>query len=398
MTTAPPESRSLDWITRLISLDTTSRNSNLELIDLVAEEMRRHGLAPTILPNEDGTKANLLATIAAQGGSTDGGVVLSGHTDVVPVDGQDWQTEPFEPQVRDGRLYGRGAADMKSFIGVIVAGLPSLVAAQLTEPVHIALSYDEEVGGGGGAQLVQDLVASGLRPSTCIVGEPTSMRVIAAHKSINLVEITFCKAAHSSLTPQGVNAIEYASRAVVFIRQLADEFKQSGPYDDAYVVPFTTASVNIVNGGIAANIVPDRCTVQLEFRSISGVDAHEVLGRISAHCDELQEQMRQEHPEAGVEVRTLAMVPGLDTGRSSPALALGALLGGTPSTDKVTYGTEAGLFQAAGIETVVCGPGDIQQAHSPNEFIELSQIRACEDLLDRLIQHLDAVTTDGAPA
>jgi acetylornithine deacetylase len=399
MTTAPAESRSLDWITRLISLDTTSRNSNLELIDLVAEEMRRHGLAPTILPNEDGTKANLLATIAAHNGSTDGGVILSGHTDVVPVDGQDWQTEPFEPQVRDGRLYGRGAADMKSFIAVIVAALPSLVAAQLTEPVHIALSYDEEVGCGGGAQLVQDLVASGLRPSTCIVGEPTSMRVIAAHKSINLVEITFRgKAAHSSLTPQGVNAIEYASRAVVFICQLADEFKQSGPYDDAYVVPFTTASVNIVNGGIAGNIVPDLCTVQLEFRTISAVDPHKVLGRISAHCHELQEQMRQEHPEAGVEVRTLAMVPGLDTGTPSPALALGALLGGTPSTDKVTYGTEAGLFQAAGIETVVCGPGDIQQAHAPNEFIELSQIRACEDLLDRLVQHLDAGTTDGAPA
>ena len=201
---------------------------------------------------------------------------------------------------------------------------------------------------------------AGCAPPPASSANPPACGSSRAHKSINLVEITFYgKAAHSSLTPQGVNAIEYASRAVVFIRQLADEFKESGPYDDAYVVPFTTASVNIVNGGIAANIVPDRCTVQLEFRSISGVDAHEVLGRISAHCDELQEQMRQEHPEAGVEVRTLAMVPGLDTGRSSPALALGALLGGTPSTDKVTYGTEAGLFQAAGIETVVCGPGDI---------------------------------------
>ena len=223
------------------------------------------------------------------------------------------------------------------------------------------------------------------------------MRVIAAHKSINLIDITVRGlAAHSSLTPQGVNAIEYASRVVVFVRSLADEFKEHGPYDDAYVVPFTTASVNVIEGGIAGNTVADLCTVQMEFRSIAAVDAHEVLGRIRAYCEELQEQMRREHPGTGIEVATLAMVPGLDTRESSPAIALGALLGGTPSTDKVTYGTEAGLFQAAGIETVVCGPGDIQQAHAPNEFIELDQIRACEALLDRLVQHLSVPDTNGA--
>jgi acetylornithine deacetylase len=399
LTSSPRETldlRSLEWITRLVSLDTTSRNSNLELIDLVAAEMRRHGLSPQILPNEDGTKANLLLTIAAADGSTDGGVVLSGHTDVVPVDGQDWHTEPFAAQIRDGRLYGRGTADMKSFIGVLVSSLPRLAAARLTEPVHLALSYDEEVGCGGGAQLVKDMTSQGVHPTTCIVGEPTSMRVIAAHKSINLFDITVRGlAAHSSLTPQGVNAIEYASRIVVFVRSLGDEFKQHGPYDEAYVVPFTTASVNMIAGGIAGNTVADLCTVQMEFRSIAAVDAHEVLGRIRAYCDELQEEMRREHPGTGIELTPLAMVPGLDTAGSSPAIALGAVLGGTPSTDKVTYGTEAGLFQAAGIETVVCGPGDIQQAHSPNEFIELDQIRACEALVDRLVQHLTVAETNG---
>ena len=397
MTPSAPQVRSLEWITRLVSLDTTSRNPNLELIDLVAAEMRRHGLSPEILPNEDGTKANLLATIAAADGSTHGGVVLSGHTDVVPVDGQDWHSEAFTPEIRDGRLYGRGTADMKSFIGVFVSALPQLVAARLSEPVHIALSYDEEVGCGGGAQLAKDISARGISPRTCIVGEPTSMRVIAAHKSINLLQITVRgRAAHSSLTPQGVNAIEYASRLVVFVRSIADDFKAKGPYDEAYVVPFTTASVNLVDGGIAGNTVADLCTVQMEFRSIADVDPQEVLGRIRAYCDQLQEEMRSEHPSAGIDLEILAMVPGLDTAETSPALALGALLGGTPSTDKVTYGTEAGLFQAAGIETVVCGPGDIQQAHAPDEFIEVDQILACEALVDRLVQHLTAPGTNGA--
>jgi acetylornithine deacetylase len=379
----------LDWITRLVSLDTTSRGSNLELIALVAEELQRHGLTPTILPNADGTKANLVVTIPAHDGTTGGGIALSGHTDVVPVDGQDWDTDPFTPQIRDGRLYGRGTCDMKSFIGVILAALPDLARAPLRAPVHLVLSYDEEVGCLGAAQLVHDLARLGVRPATCIVGEPTGMRVITAHKSINLMELTVHGvAAHSSLTPHGVNAIEYASRAIVFIRSLAEEFKRHGPYDEAYDVPYTTASVNLVDGGTAGNIVADRCMAQFEFRGIGSVDPNEVRARIQAYCDELQETMRHEHAQARVDLRTLAMVPGLETSEASPAAQLGAVLGGIPSASKVTYGTEAGLFQAAGIETIVCGPGEIHQAHTANEFVELDQIRACETFMDNLMLHL----------
>jgi len=388
-----------DWITRLVSLDTTSRGSNLELIDVVSQELRRHGLTPTVLPNDEGTKANLVVTIPARDGRTEGGTALSGHTDVVPVDGQDWDTDPFTAQIRDGRLYGRGTCDMKSFIGVILATLPSLVRAPLSEPVHLVLSYDEEVGCLGGARVVQEMAGLGVRPTTCIVGEPTSMRVISGHKSINLLELTVHGvAAHSSLTPQGVNAIEYASRAISFIRTLAEEFRDQGPYDEAYDVPYTTASVNLVDGGTAGNIVADRCRAEFEFRSIGSVSATKVRARIQAYCDELQETMRQENAQARVELRTLAMVPGLDTDQASPAIRLGALLGGAPTAAKVTYGTEAGLFHAAGIETIVCGPGNIQQAHTANEFVELDQIRACQAFVDNLVTHLSTPTLTAAGA
>jgi acetylornithine deacetylase len=378
-----------DWITRLVSLDTTSRGSNLELIDVVSKELQRHDLTPTILANEDGTKANLVVTIPAHDGRIDGGIALSGHTDVVPVDGQDWDTDPFTAQIRDGRLYGRGTCDMKSFIGVVLATLPDLARVPLSQPVHIVLSYDEEVGCLGAAGMVNELAGLGVRPTICIVGEPTGMRVISGHKSVNLLELTVHGvAAHSSLTPMGVNAIEYASRAIGFIRSLADEFQQQGPYDEAYDVPYTTASVNLVDGGTAGNIVADRCRAEFEFRSIGSVSPAKVRARIQAYCDELQETMRQENTQARVELRTLAMVPGLDTNQASPATRLGALLGGLPSASKVTYGTEAGLFRAAGIETIVCGPGDIHQAHTANEFVTLDQVRACESFLDNLVLHL----------
>jgi acetylornithine deacetylase len=379
----------LDWTTRLVSLDTTSRGSNLELIDLVTKELQRHGLTPTILPNDDGTKANLVVTIPAHDGRTDGGIALSGHTDVVPVDGQDWDTDPFTAELRDGRLYGRGTCDMKGFLGVILASLPDLAHAPLREPVHLLLSYDEEVGCLGAAKMVHDMAELGVRPTTCIVGEATGMRVTTGHKSINLMELTFHGvAAHSSLTPEGVNAIEYAAQAIVFIRSLAEEFKEQGPYDDAYNVPYTTASVNVIDGGIAGNTVPDRCRIQFEFRSIGSVDPEDVRARIQSYCDELEAAMRRENTQARVELRTIAMAPGLDTDKGSSATQLAEDLGGIPSMDKVAFGTEAGLFHAAGIETVVCGPGDVQQAHTANEFIALDQLQACEAFVGNLVRHL----------
>ncbi|SDT29283.1 acetylornithine deacetylase [Friedmanniella luteola] len=385
---------SLPWIERLVAIDTTSRNSNLELVEVLEEEMARLGLAPERIPDATGTKANLVLTLPAADGSTGGGVVLSGHTDVVPVDGQTWSSDPFVPEVRDGRLYGRGTADMKSFIAVIMHKLPELAAAALAEPVHLAFSYDEEVGCLGGAQIAAALGARPEPPRVCVVGEPSSMRVIAGHKSSNLVELAFHgRSAHSSLTPQGVNAIEYAARLVTAVRDLADQRRTEGPYDEAYVVPFTTAGVNVVSGGIATNTVPELCTVRYEFRTVAEDDPEAVIAEITAVARRLEAEMRAEHPSASVEVRVMAQVPSLDASPDGPAAQLAVELGGTASTDKVTYGTEAGQFAQAGIDAVVCGPGDIAQAHAADEYIELDQVVACEQFVDALLARL--TRTDG---
>ena len=391
-----PTPASLPWIERLVALDTTSRNSNLELVEVLEEEMHRLGLEPERIPDATGTKANLVLTLPAADGSTGGGVVLSGHTDVVPVDGQRWSSDPFTPEVREGRLYGRGTADMKSYIGVIMHRLPALAAASLSEPVHLAFSYDEEVGCLGGAQIAEALGARAEPPRVCLVGEPTSMRVIAGHKSSNLVEVTFHgRSAHSSLTPEGVNAIEYAARLVTAVRDLADARRAEGPFDEAYRVPFTTAGVNVVSGGIATNTVPELCTVKYEFRTVSEDDPEAVIAHITARARELEAQMQAEHPEAHVEVAVQAQVPALDSRDDGPAYALAVALGGTASPDKVTYGTEAGQFSDAGIDAVVCGPGDIAQAHAADEYVELAQVEACERYLDALIAHL-STGGDGA--
>ena len=388
-TPSGPTPASLPWIERLVALDTTSRDPNLQLLDVVEEEMHRLGLSPERLPSADGTKANLLLTLPAADGSTGGGIVLSGHTDVVPVDGQRWSSDPFTPEIRDGRLYGRGTADMKSYLGVIMQRLPELAAADLSEPVHLAFSYDEEVGCLGGAQIAAALGARPEPPRVCIVGEPTSMRVIAGHKSSNLVELVFHgRSAHSSLTPEGVNAIEYAARLVTAVRELADARRADGPFDEAYRVPWTTAGVNEVSGGIATNTVPELCTVRYEFRTVSEDDPTAIIDQITARARELEAEMQAEHAEAFVEVNVMAQVPSLDSRDDGPAYRLAAELGGVPSADKVTYGTEAGQFADAGIDAVVCGPGDIAQAHAADEYVELDQIEACERYFDALIAQL----------
>lgn len=380
---------SLPWITRLVSLDTTSRDSNLPLIDVVAEELRRHGIEPTILPTEDGRKANLVATIPAADGATAGGVVLSGHTDVVPVDGQPWSSDPFTPEIRDGRLYGRGTADMKGFIGVALHLLPRMVAAALSEPIHLALTYDEELGCLGGDVLVRQIPTLGLTPRLCFVGEPTSMRVIRAHKTVNVLEVAFHGvAAHSSLTPHGVNAIHHAADLIGHVVGNARRWREEGPYDDGFLVPYTTTGVNVIRGGIASNTVPSECTLQIDFRAVPGVDPAEVVAGIRAEAAAIEQRMQAEHPSARVEVRELSGVPGLNTGADSEAAALAARLGAEASDDKVTYGTEAGQFAGIGIDTVVCGPGDIAQAHGPDEYVSLDQIERCERFVGALIEEL----------
>ncbi|MER5390166.1 acetylornithine deacetylase [Saccharopolyspora sp. NPDC002686] len=384
-----PSTTTLDWIARLIGVDTTSRDSNLPLIDVVADEIRAHGVEPTLIPNAEGTKANLLATFPAADGSTTGGIVLSGHTDVVPVDGQRWSSDPFTSEVRGDRLYGRGACDMKSFVGAVVAKLPQLAAEPLREPVHLAFSYDEEVGCVGVIPLVDEIVRRGLRPRACIVGEPTSMRVIRGHKSITLIRVAFHGlAAHSSLTPQGVNAIEHAAQLVRFVRSTADRFRADGPFDEFFDVPFTTATVNEISGGIAVNTVPAECALSFEFRSVAGVDVDEMIDVFRTEVRRIETEMQAENPGARVEMSVAASTPGLDTAPDAEVIRHVTKWGGEESPAKVTYGTEAGLFQRAGIPTVVCGPGDIAQAHTADEFVELDQIARCEALLDNLVDEL----------
>lgn len=383
-----PAAATLDEIKALIGLDTTSRNSNLAIIDRVSDRLRNHGIEPVLVSDSTGEKANLIATFPAADGSTDGGMVLSAHTDVVPVDGQDWSSDPFAAEVRDGRLYGRGSSDMKSFLGVVVAKIPAMAAEPLAEPIHLAFSYDEEVGCLGAVGLVDAMTAAGLRPRGCIVGEPSGMRIIRAHKSISLIEVGFHGvAAHSSLTPQGVNAIEYAAEFIRFVRALADGFRDHGPYDDAFDVPFTTATVNLVSGGIAVNTVPADCSVSLEFRSIAAVDPGALIDRLRDEAARIEQAMRRENPAARVEFVVPASVPGLDTPGDAEIIGLVSGWGGTPRPDKVAYGTEAGIFARAGIPTVICGPGDIAHAHAPDEFIELDQIVRCEALIDGVIAH-----------
>ncbi|GAB49459.1 acetylornithine deacetylase [Mobilicoccus pelagius] len=395
--TQQPES--LAWIEKLVAIDTTSRDSNLPLVDLVAAELRERGLELHVFPDATGQKANLVATVPAADGSRNGGVVLSAHTDVVPVDGQEWSSDPFTTEIRDGRLYGRGTCDMKGFLGVALHTLPRMLEAELTEPIHLALTYDEEVGCVGGGEIVKQFAEIGLDPRACIVGEPSMMHVIGGHKSMNVVRFTFCGvAAHSSRTPYGVNAIEYASRFVCAVRERAEGWRDEGPRDEAYGVPYTTASVNLVSGGIAGNTVPDRCSVQLEFRSIGADDPEEILGWMREVAGDLEREMKAENDAARVEVEILAQAPGFDAPHDSATARLAVELGAIASEEKVNYGTEAGQYAGAGIDTVVCGPGDIAQAHTADEYVELSQLVACEEFMNALVDRLSRTGDSSAHA
>ncbi|WP_186229155.1 acetylornithine deacetylase [Burkholderia gladioli] len=388
--TAAPASDSpisLDWVRDLVAMDTTSRVPNLGLIETVRDALAERAIASTLTHDKREGWANLFATIPAHDGTTDGGVVLSGHTDVVPVDGQDWDSDPFKPAIRDGRLYGRGTCDMKGFIGAALALVPEMQAARLAKPIHLALSYDEEIGCAGAPLLIADLKQRGLNPSGCIVGEPTSMRPIIAHKGINTYRCCVRgHAAHSSLTPKGLNAIEYAARLICHIRDIADEFRAKGPFDELYDVPFTTAQTSQIQGGNAINTVPAECRFSFEFRNLPTLDPDAIFAKIDAYArDTLLPKMRREHPDAAIEISKIASAPGLDADEQAAITQLVRALSADQSQRKVAYGTEAGLFANAGIPSVVCGPGNIEQAHKPNEYVELAQLDGCERFLRKFI-------------
>ncbi|MDQ0848781.1 acetylornithine deacetylase [Arthrobacter sp. B3I9] len=394
--TADPSAAALAWAKTLVSFDTTSRNSNVAMIQCIADELTAHGITPLIVPSPDGNKANLFATIPAHDGAVTGGIMLAGHTDVVPVDGQAWESDPFTPEVREGRLYGRGTTDMKAFSGAILAFLPEFLSRPLAEPLHFAWTYDEEVGCHGAVVLLEELKARGIHPRIGFVGEPTSMRPVSAHKSSQLYRVTVSGiAAHSSMTSTGVNAIEYAARAIAFIRSLADEHRLTGPFDQTFVVPYTTANVGVVSGGAAVNTVAEKCEFEFEFRTIPGDDPGSVIARIEETLAGLRAEIQQENPAAEIRMDSLGKVPGLNPDGQRDALALAQNLTGQAVEESVVYATEAGLFQQAGIDTVVCGPGSMDQGHTANEYVELTQIAACEDFLQALTAHLS--TTERTP-
>jgi acetylornithine deacetylase len=370
-------------IDRLVGFDTTSAKSNLALIDFVEAYLAGHGVPARRTVDSSGLKANLFATLGPEAA---GGVVLSGHTDVVPVDGQPWTSDPFAVAERDGRLYGRGTADMKSFLAVALALVPEALAAGLALPIHLALSYDEEVGCLGVGRLIADVKAALPPPRIVVIGEPTDMKLVNAHKGVSGFKTRVTgREAHSSQPQRAGNAVMAAADLIAFIGRLAEE-TAAGRRDERFEPPHTTFNVGTVAGGSALNIVPRHANFEWEFRLVPGDDGDAILERFQRFAeDEVLPRLRQNAPEADVVTETLSRAPPLTPESDSPAEALVRLLTGANRAGTVAYGTEGGLFQEAGFSTVVCGPGSIDQAHRPDEFIELAQVDACEAFLRRLI-------------
>jgi acetylornithine deacetylase len=340
-----------------------------------------------VLPSPDGAKANLFATIGEQAA---GGVMLSGHTDVVPADGQAWDSDPFALTERQGRLYGRGTADMKSFIAVVLALVPEMTGRRLNTPIHIALSYDEEVGCLGVRGLIEQFGAGAPRPRLAIVGEPTEMQVVDAHKSQRgfRTDVTGLEA-HSSATHAGVNAVAAAADLVMRLGGIAQDLQAERARDPRFDPPYSTVHVGVIHGGTVRNIVPRHCHFEWECRGLPGFDSESVLRRFNEEAErDVLAPMRKRYAGAAIATEIVSRVPALTAKGDNPAQHLALKLAGSNRTFAVSYTTEAGLFQAAGVPTVICGPGNIREAHRPNEYVEPSQIAACEAFLRRLLDHL----------
>lgn len=378
---------SREMLARLVSFDTTSRDSNLALIQFVENYVDSYGVTFRRIPNPEGTKANLLISI---GPNEPGGIILSGHTDVVPVDGQDWVTDPFTLAEKDSKYFGRGTSDMKAFSAVILSLLPELTKRQLHTPVHIALSYDEEVGCLGVRPMIAEIVKSVPKPKLAIIGEPTEMKVVNAHKGIRSFRTTVTgREAHSSQTDKGVNAVMIAAELIMHISALAEEMRQRGDASGRFDPPYTTVQSSTIQGGTALNILAHHCMFQWEFRYLPGTSSDDIAEKFMAYARTVVlPRMRKIAPETDIVTTPRAHVPPLVARDGCPAEALAKQLTGRNHAEAVAYGTEAGLFQEVGIPSVICGPGNILQAHKPNEFIEISQIAACEKFIRRLIDQL----------
>lgn len=381
-----PDTRlnTIEHLDRLIAFDTTSSKSNLALIDHIEALLDDQGIACRRTANEAGTKANLFATI---GPMVAGGAVLSGHTDVVPVEGQAWDSDPFTMRRDAGRLYGRGTSDMKGFIAAALAMIPAAQAAPLKKPLHLAFTYDEEIGCFGVGPLIEDLKAAVPMPRVAIVGEPTGMRPISAHKGVTVYRTTVIgRDAHSSLTHLAASAIEAAAKLVVFLSDLGEANQRESASGSRFVPPYSSLNVGTIQGGTAQNIVPKTCSFTWEFRVLPGDQAERYRQAFETYASEtVLPALRRTAPEAEIRTEVLADVPPLAPEDNPEAENLVRALTGANEAGAMSFGSEAGIFQRAGFSTVLCGPGFIEQAHQPNEFIEIDQLDACDAFLARLI-------------
>ncbi|MDH4607303.1 acetylornithine deacetylase [Pseudomonas sp. BN102] len=383
------ESTSRLLLEQLIGFATVSRDSNLELIAFIRDYLAERGVESELFYNQERTKANLFATI---GPRDRGGIVLSGHTDVVPVEGQAWSIEPFRLTEREGRLYGRGTADMKGFIASVLAAVPTFLERPLTIPVHLAFSYDEEVGCLGVRPMLAELEKRRHRPRLCLIGEPTELKPVLGHKGKLAMRCQVQGAAcHSAYAPYGVNAIEYAARLIGKLGEIGAELAMPERHDERFDPPFSTVQTGTIKGGRALNIVPAECEFDFEVRALPDFDARQVADELQSFAEtELLPQMRAVQAGTGIRLQPLSAYPGLATSADSEAAQLLALLSGSTEFGTVAFGTEGGLFDQAGIPTVVCGPGSMDQGHKPDEFISLEQLAGCDAMLRRLALHLQS--------
>ncbi|MFM0306725.1 acetylornithine deacetylase [Paraburkholderia sp. RL17-383-BIF-A] len=376
---------------RLISFATVSRDSNLEMIEFIRTYLEELGVECELFYNAERTKANLFATIGPREG---GGVVLSGHTDVVPVDGQPWTVDAFRLTEREGRLYGRGTADMKGFIASVLAAVPMFIERELKLPVHLAFSYDEEVGCLGVRSMLADLEQRPHKPALCLIGEPTELKPVLGHKG-KLAMRCHVKGApcHSAYAPYGVNAIQYAARMISRLEEIGEQLAQPEHHDERFDPPFSTVQTGVIKGGRALNIVPAECEFDFEVRALPGFNAHTVADQLQTYAEaELLPKMRAVKSDTGIRLQPLSAYPGLATSPDSEAARLLALLSGSTEFGTVAFGTEGGLFEQAGIPTVVCGPGSMDQGHKPDEFVTVEQLRDCDAMLIRLADYLSSAS------
>jgi acetylornithine deacetylase len=385
----PQDPGSIDILARLLAFPTVSRDPNLELIGYARALLEARGVACTLVPDATGAKANLYATV---GPGDRPGVMLSGHTDVVPVDGQDWTVPPFALTRRDGRLHGRGAADMKGFVACALRAALAAAGRPLRTPLHLALSHDEEVGCVGVRRLIEVLETAPVRPAFVIVGEPTGMAVATGHKG-KLAARAVCtgREGHSALAPLALNAVHLACDFVAALRARQAELAASGARDGDYDVPYTTLHAGRIAGGVALNMVPGRCEVEFEIRNLAADDPGAILDGLRADAAAIAEAEQARVPEAGISIEIENAYPGLDTPPDAAVVAFVKSLTGANATVKVAFGTEGGLFaERLGIPAVVCGPGSMAQGHKPDEFVTEEQLGRCDAMLDALIGRLEA--------